>query len=230
MKYNFYFGGFMKSILLIALLSLFVPFTQLVAHEIQEKTREVIVPIVTETAGDSDSEVGAMVYQLNDGLRVYGDTGEWLSIISTVPHGQVRVNKGAATSHGSTGTMIRCFTSGNASTIGTAITYSSDSVNGDKFTVNEAGIYSVTYWDARASGLADIGISVNASSLTTSIDAISASQRYILGSTPAAGWVGTISTTMKLAAGDIVRAHTGGVVDETADAKTGFIITQVQRL
>ena len=114
------------------------------------------------------------------------------------------------TGHGSTGTKIRKFTSGNTTTVGSAITYTSDATNGDKFTINEDGIYAIGFSDANSGGTGQLGISLNAPSLTTNI--YSVAQGIQLCFTEAGtGLVGQCNVTKRLVAGDIIRAHTSGV-------------------
>jgi hypothetical protein len=128
--------------------------------------------------------------------------------------------------HGSTNTKIRRF-----STIlkneGTAITYSDSATAGASFTINEDGVYSVSYTDTRASGTATFGVSVNSNQLTTNISApITSANIVCIGDVFVAGFFGTATATLSLSAGDVIRPHTEGNVDSTS-ALNKFRITKV---
>ena len=72
-----------------------------------------------------------------------------------------------------------------------------------------------------------MGISLNSSQLTTSIDSINVADR-LHRNTTALSFVGFVSATVRLSKGDIIRAHTNGALDG-AGVDTQFIITQVSR-
>ena len=128
--------------------------------------------------------------------------------------------------HGSTGTRIRRFTT--IATIGTDITVADNSVTGTTFTIVNAGEYAMTYSDLRAGSAANIGITINANSLTaTNVDTVTVAQgRISLVTTPTGGF-GQCSATRFLSAGDIVRAHTNATADTTGDG-CYFEITRVR--
>src|SRR5438067_1806241 len=75
-----------------------------------------------------------------------------------------RIRLTGSTGNGSTATVIRIFTT-IIENIGTDITYATNAVNGDSFTINQDGIYAMTYTDL-FSGAEAMGLSLNASSLT----------------------------------------------------------------
>lgn len=113
---------------------------------------------------------------------------------------EVKVSVGSG--YGSTGVYIRTFSTVDVNT-GSGITYTSDSVNGDYFTVNISGVYSITYSDGY--GYADyFGISVD-SSTTTPVTSLTTAQRLcfvtVLNSDS------DCQSTYYLVAGDKVRAH-----------------------
>lgn len=139
------------------------------------------------------------------------------------PNGMVRVHTGNG--HGSTNTKIRRFTTELTAT-GTAITYADSAANGGSFTINESGVYTVSYCDRVNTGTANFGISVNTSEATTNIQSIIASNRFAVG-TSAADYA-CVCVTMRLDAGDVVRAHTDGTPNNTA-AAVQLTITQEQR-
>jgi hypothetical protein len=108
--------------------------------------------------------------------------------------------------HGSTNTRIRRFTNTLLNT-GADITYADSAANGATFTINTDGIYAISYTDV-FSGASNIGLSLNSTELTTNINAIAASARIAMATTPAADFALSLGVTLRLAAGDVIRVHT----------------------
>lgn len=126
---------------------------------------------------------------------------------------------------GSTNTAIRKF-SNVAHNLGTAITYTSSATDGDSFTINESGIYAVSFSD-NFSVAAHIGISLNSSQLTTSISAINIADCLSLTYTPSGAAAGAPSWTGYLKAGDVIRPHCGvSLTNSTVSGET-FSIAKV---
>jgi hypothetical protein len=118
--------------------------------------------------------------------------------------------------YGATGTAIRRYT--NSSTVGNCITYADNSNSGMSLTINSSGVYTIDWSAKRAASAANIGISVNASSLTTTPDALTVANgnlgyKTIAGTT---GDFGNISKTKYLNAGDVVRVFANGNVANDA--------------
>jgi hypothetical protein len=111
-----------------------------------------------------------------------------------------------ANGYGSTATKVRRFTSIRTS-IGSDVLYADSAVNGSSFTAVTAGVYEVSYSENMASG-AWLGLSLNASSLSTNIESLSSSER--LASTRTATSGGTCAWQGYLNAGDIIRPMTDG--------------------
>ncbi len=138
--------------------------------------------------------------------------------------------------HGSSGTNTRRFTTVGTN-VGTGLTLTQSSTNGDSITVGRAMIASITYID-RANGYfngARFGISKNASSLTTTIESLAAAQ--ILGmvfageaAANAQGATGTVTITARLSAGDILRATTDTNPDNATASLVRFHVTELVRL
>lgn len=126
--------------------------------------------------------------------------------------------------HGATNTKIRRFT--NSTTTGVAITYADSSTLGGTFTINEAGLYSISYTDARTAGAGALGISLNSAQLTTTIDSITVANRLLWANTPGAAGYGVATWSGRLAAGDVIRAHTDGLPDGTGD-KVQLVIAKI---
>lgn len=112
--------------------------------------------------------------------------------------------------YGSINTKIRRFTTTLASA-GTAITYADSETLGASFTINEAGMYAMSFVE-ETSGPAQLpGISLNTSQPTIGIYQINVADRLIFAFTPvSAGCYPAVSCVAKLAPGDVIRAHTDG--------------------
>lgn len=117
--------------------------------------------------------------------------------------------------HGLTNNKIRRFTNTRKSAgSGVYYDYADNASNGMSVTIKVPGLYSFYYNDSYGTGAFSTGLSVNGSLLTTSI-ADTASQSYSTGrraiaNAYTANEFSTVSITLRLNAGDIVRAHTDG--------------------
>jgi len=150
----------------------------------------------------------------------------WTSTSSgtvTAPRSEVYLQ--TANGYGSTNTRIRRFTTAQVNT-GSAITYADSSTNGASFTINETGVYNISYSDQFNTGGA-MGISKNSSQLTTGITSITASDRMGVITTSAAGFGQCISMSLNLVAGDVIRAHTNADPSGSNTVYEWFRITKV---
>jgi hypothetical protein len=139
------------------------------------------------------------------------------------PNCSVRLDTGNG--YGATGTAIRRYT--NSSVVGNCIAYADSSNSGMSFTINTAGVYTIDWSAKRAASAANIGISVNASSLTTTPDALTVANgnlgyKTIAGSS---GDFGNISKTKYFNAGDVIRVFAN--VNVANDALEIVNITRV---
>jgi hypothetical protein len=131
--------------------------------------------------------------------------------------------------YGSTNTKIRRFTTVQANT-GTAITYTDSATLGGSFTINEDGVYAISYVDRCSGTTGRHGISVSTTAPTTAIDSLTYAAGY-RGMTQS-GQFGAVNAfnefnkTLILRSGDVVRAHTDGVPSST-DTASFFSITKV---
>lgn len=133
----------------------------------------------------------------------------------------VRVRTGAG--HGSTNTKIRRIET-TIRIIGKAISVTHSATDGTSFTINENGIYGISYTDSYTGGVTLHGITLNSTTLTGDIDGeganIVATQHVA-----AANHNSNCAATVYLEVGDIIRAHTRGVNDATTSVF--FSITKV---
>lgn len=136
-----------------------------------------------------------------------------------------RIVLSAGNGHGSTNTKIRRWTTTVSDTSGSAMTLTQSSTNGDDITIDEAGIYAITYNDGRAGGGAIHGISLNSSELTTNIQSITNTDRIMITRNDQTTTGGSCIVRL-LAATDVIRCHTDGTVDQTS-TETQFSIEQI---
>lgn len=120
----------------------------------------------------------------------------------------VSVNTGNG--HGSTNSKIRRFTT-IAGSAGTAITYADSATLGASFTINESGLYAITYSDSDASG-GHIGLSLNSTALSDEISYFS-NYDFRLTNTVLPGTgaiaIGSVSVVTRISSGGVVRPHNG---------------------
>lgn len=177
--------------------------------------RKILIKKVDSGAGDvviSGTVEGGTTWKLQNqygACTVYSDGSAWY-FEKFIYSASSYVIADTPTGHGSTGTKVRKFTSANTTTVGTAITYAADATNGDTFTINENGVYSIRFSDGYSTGTGHIGISRNASATTTNIYSLAQAQQ-IAFTESYTGLVGQCSVTIRLNSGDIIRAQTSGV-------------------
>ena len=140
------------------------------------------------------------------------------------PSGEVKVHTGNGS--GSTNDKIRRFSTTEINT-GTSITYADSATDGASFTINEDGIYAISYFDIN-SAAGQMGASKNSSQLTTAIASITATDRIMYSELEAANGENA-SVTLKLESGDVIRPHNGGSLSGTQTV-IYFHITQVAKL
>lgn len=151
-----------------------------------------------------------------------GATMRWrvVKYSNAVPVEQAAINSevivDSGNGHGSTtGTKIRRF-SNIRKNVGNGITYADSSTDGGSFTINEAGIYTISYSDGLSSGESVFGITVNDTAKTTNwTTPLTYAQGARAGTSNNAGFQGFCSWTGRLSVGDVVRAHDNGNLDFT---------------
>jgi hypothetical protein len=135
----------------------------------------------------------------------------------------VRLN--TANGYGSTNTKIRRFTN-TVDNLGTAITYADSATLGASFTVNEDGIYHISYSDIFSTG-SNLGISKNSSQLTTQVNGITVADRLDISTTSAADFSNVATWQGNLIKNDVIRPHTNGVSSGTLPDQAQFTISKV---
>jgi hypothetical protein len=127
--------------------------------------------------------------------------------------------------HGATSTKIRRFT--NSSTTGTAITYSDDANTGGKFTINEEGLYFVSWVDYATGGATTIGLSLNSSNPTTIVSTLAVGEQLVSTVTGGANTQAQVTHMGRFKPGDVIRAHDNGATMAGSDPIAQFQITKI---
>jgi hypothetical protein len=154
---------------------------------------------------------------------VSGTTGTFTGAVTT-PLSYVRLN--TANGYGSTNTKIRRFTN-IVNNVGTDITYADSATLGGTFTINTAGVYSVSYSDQFTTAVT-MGISINSTQLTTGITSIAVSDVLSASATAFAGYASVASGVFYAAATSVIRAHTDTGVTGATPTACQFTIARVQ--
>lgn len=128
---------------------------------------------------------------------------------STDVASMVRVD--TSNGYGSTNTFIKRFANVRANQ-GSDITYADSATLGASFTINTAGVYSISYNDqASVANQAGSGISLNTTQPATSILSISNTEVLNYCGSGSASIPAVSAWTGYLAAGAVIRPHTGGI-------------------
>lgn len=129
---------------------------------------------------------------------------------------------------GTTDTKIRRFTTVLEFTgaSGSYILSNDSAANGTTFTVQESGLYNIHYSEPTAAAVT-FGVSVSSSQLTTGVASITVNYRAAICGSGSGGGVPSVSRTMWLNSGSIVRAHwdSGTAID--GDNRAFFSIRKV---
>ena len=165
---------------------------------------------------------------------------------TSVSEGQVVSNASAANSmvrlngsngYGSTSTYIRRWDTVETNT-GSAITYADDSTNGSQFTVNEDGMYNISFTYINSAG-GEFGLSLNAAgstdpngtgsdNRTTSILTLTRAQGLLeINSVAAVNVPENVSVQIQLNKNDVIRAHTRALADSSSDHMETFTISKI---
>ncbi len=158
-------------------------------------------------------------------ILVSDGVSKWTLLLTALPRSEVYVDT-SNTKGSAGGNSIDCYQNIRKNS-GTAITYASDAVNGDTFTINEPGIYTATVC-LTAVVAAEIGISVNASSLTQAMSGLTYANGHRAYSTNEINHGGVATWTGFLTTGDVVRSH-GNTSAGNNTLVCSFTICQVSK-
>lgn len=147
------------------------------------------------------------------------------------PTSEVRVSDSTSPGYGSTNTKIRVFANIEKN-VGSDIEYNTSATDGDSFVIKTNGTYAITYSDYRATAAgAMAGITVNATLLTTDVGVLTYAQGFRAGQYMASADIQRVANiTLKLNAGDVVRAHSYGNFDVSPSTTNTLTYFHIVRL
>lgn len=116
--------------------------------------------------------------------------------------------------HGSTATKIMYYTNTPTNTPASQFTIANSATNGLSATINVAGLYAVVA--TFDTGIGYAGLSLNASSLTTSIESIAVGERLAMVYVAPLGYTIQAVSVRRFAVNDVIRPHTSGQAASTA--------------
>lgn len=177
--------------------------------------------IIARREGD-DLLIGDTTRLLDGESRVLYETTSGL--FNTEADSEIVVQN--ALGYGSTGTRIVRFASVLHS-VGSDITYTSDSVNGDYFTINKTGLYSMSLQIEMVSTGREFAITRNQGTLTDNPTIHPSDQVLITGNTGNASRREPITVTKWLNQGDVIRANPDGDTLSTGTGDCKFSINRI---
>jgi microcystin-dependent protein len=127
--------------------------------------------------------------------------------------------------HGSVNNKIRRFST-TVADLGNAITYADSATDGASFTINEDGVYMVSYTDTYTGGAVRFGLSLNSTQLTTSVNSISSDDILTLALGAASNLESSCAWSGALNKDDVIRTHTDGNPN-TTDGRCQFTISKI---
>lgn len=188
--------------------------------------RRITVPSGTfATISGLTRKAGTILYG-TDTLGLYYDDGTNLVLLAGGPAPSAMSRVFVTTGGGSaaTNTAIGTFTT-VVENVGSDITYVSDSTLGDTFTVNTAGLYSISHTN-NFNTANTLGISRNSSQLSTGIQSITAADALSITTTVSNDNAANCAVTIFLDASDVIRAHCAPAFNQGGTATSVKFIMQ----
>lgn len=128
--------------------------------------------------------------------------------------------------NGSTDTGVRRWTT-TVRNVGSAITYTDSATLGATFTINEDGLYYMSF-SFRGPGGSDIAITKNSTQNATAVNGFTTPENFVLKTTSqgTGGATDNLSTMSRLQIGDVIRGHAFGA-DDVTNFHNSFTIVKV---
>lgn len=170
--------------------------------------------------------------RLQSNQTVAGTYAAAISEVAVFTSFQVAQVAGESTVSGGNGfgsTFIRCFTTVRTSPSDGSVTYTSDAVNGDYWTINRPGVYDMTYRDYGGISGINFAITKNQPVLAVAPNAVgNASIVLDYVTSNATSTSGLCHAARRLQPGDVIRCSTGASQATTTDDGTiQFTITRL---
>jgi hypothetical protein len=179
-----------------------------------------------DAAKIANGTVSSTEFQRLNGVS--SDIQTQLDAKSGLPTSMVRSTTSLGFGSSGSYNCLRRFNAALSTTTGTAITHTDSSTDGSRWTINEAGVYSMSLTDSFTAAI-KIGISLNAAaSGATGIYSLTAAERLAL-TTCVANEYCNVAVTARLAAGDVICVHGEGGTGANTGAAC-FTITQNAKL
>lgn len=187
-----------------------------------EPHKWMIGEVVSYDSGTGDLEMG-----VRGNSQVGGTFAAWtLSLAQTeLPVGQHEVAVYSGNGHGSTNNKIRRYTD-TLRNVGTSISYVDSATDGASFTINDAGMYTITCNDTKSAAVSHFGATLNSTELTTAITSVTETDLVLIGVSDTAGRGQMTSTMIYLDVDDVIRPHTDGTCDGTTWTTSFFSVTR----
>lgn len=201
-------------------------------------------------AADAKNTLYSTTARSNVGIRLIGrikstqtTAGTWAASVSeisliqgypkTSPRAELCLNTGNGYGSTASNAILRFTNSETNTGSGTTYTYVDSATDGASVTVNEDGLYSVgVTFEGPSNTAANIGVSRNASSLTTNISSLAAAERIAWGySSAVSGDTSVVFTsrTLFLQAGDVIRPQGTTTKPTNTSTRAKFWLMQISR-
>jgi hypothetical protein len=133
---------------------------------------------------------------------------------------------GVGTGSAGTNTAIATFST-VFSSAGVDVTYTADANLGDSFTINKAGVYSVSHTNI-FNAISNMGISLNSNQLSTGVEGITDADALTMTATQASDIATSVSVTLAFDVGDVLRPHCSpGFVHSASNNRAKFSIQRI---
>jgi len=160
-------------------------------------------------------------------VQIISNGTSWFTV-----HGRHQINSllrvATGNGYGSTNNKIRRFSTTITNVNNGCWTYADSATAGMSVTINEPGLYVISYVDIRGGAPENHGVSLNSTQLTTTITAITQADRLLSVTTAAPSAEANACVPVVLAAGDVIRAHGDGTADGTVECS--FTMTKLGRV
>ncbi len=183
-------------------------------------------PSLTYSLANGNTADATQVMQnYNDLLNGITDGTKDLSVNALTVATRSYIHLSTQNGNGSSNTTVRRFSNTITST-GSDITYADSSTLGATFTINTAGLYSISYSDADIAG-GNFGLTLNSTQLTTNVAGVTTANVLFIMTAPGGEQVVGNSITRYFVANDVLRAQTDGAANTTSTARVHFHIQRI---
>jgi hypothetical protein len=181
------------------------------------------ISALTRVNGNATSSSGNEL-SINMSIPITNWTATTEHVVTPAKSGTEHARFEAHAGYGSTDTLIPYFTNNPESDVGELISITNNSTNGLIVEALKDCIIDVQYSNIPTTSSLIVGLSLNSSQLTTSIQDITDAD-IIAISEALVNLGGSVSTSMKLNAGDKIRPHVSAANGESTNGTNSFQVT-----